>query len=81
MRGIITLARQGWWLVEHDESHELYFVHHSQVYRNRNLYLGDIITFEVGPNPLKPGFVMAINVVWVGKVAPEPSESRRAMRS
>jgi hypothetical protein len=69
MQGTITFeSRKGWWLVEEDETNTLYFVHHSSVVRDRNLHLNDIITFHVAPNPLKPGYVHAVNVEWVGRV-------------
>jgi cold shock CspA family protein len=71
MDGTITFESQkGWWLVEADETSELYWIHHSSVYRNRNLHPRDRVTFSVAPNPMKPGYVHAVNVVWVGRLAP-----------
>jgi len=71
MQGVVTLeSKKGWWLVEEDETHTLYFIHHSSVHQNRNLHEFDIVLFEVAPNPRKPGFFHAVDVRWVGSTAP-----------
>jgi hypothetical protein len=63
MQGTITIERQGWWLCEEDSAGTMYFVHHTSIPAGINLHTNDRIEFDVAPNPLKPGYVMAVNVV------------------
>lgn len=69
MQGVIGFESQkGWWLVEESESSSLYFVHHSNVIHDRNLHLGDVITFGLAPNPLKPKYMLATDVTFIGRM-------------
>jgi cold shock CspA family protein len=51
-----------------DDSHQSVFCHISQVNDERCLHTGDRVSFDIIPNPLKPGTVMAGNVVYLGRL-------------
>ena len=78
MQGTITLERQGWWLTEEDDRGTIYFVHHTGIPAGTNLHTDDRIAFDTAPNPLKPGFVMAVNVVRIYRAprGPRPAVRR-----
>jgi hypothetical protein len=63
---IITESTAGWWLCEQDITHTTLFIHHSSVFDQRFLHVGDRVQFEIAPNPRRPGKFQAINVEYVG---------------
>ena len=75
MQGTITLERQGWWLCEEDTESRLYFVHHTGIPASTNLHTGDRIEFDVASNPMKPGYVMAVNVVRIYRALRGPRQA------
>jgi hypothetical protein len=75
MQGTITLERQGWWLCEEDSAGTMYFVHHTSIPAGINLHTNDRIEFDVAPNPLKPGYVHAVNVVRIYRAPRGPRQA------
>lgn len=68
-QGVIrSESTKGYWFVEDQKSNLSYFVHHSQVIGERFLHLGDIVQFDVIPNPVRPGQQMAGAVKFIGRV-------------
>jgi len=61
-------STKGYWFVEDHESHRSFFVHHSQVANEIFLHVGDIIQFDVVPNPVRPDQQMAGAVKFIGRV-------------
>jgi cold shock CspA family protein len=62
-------STKGYWFVEDNESNRSFFVHHSQVADERFLHVGDIVAFDIVPNPVRPGQQYAGNVKYVGRVS------------
>jgi cold shock CspA family protein len=77
MLGTITSSNndKGFFWCEADDTHRSYFVHISEVADRRMLHTGDRIRFEPGPNPVRPGQMMAAKVVYIGRA------SEKAVRS
>ena len=70
MTGTITSGSdKGFFWCEADETSRSYFVHISEVADRRMLHAGDRVRFEPGPNPVRPGHMMARNVVYIGRAS------------
>jgi cold shock CspA family protein len=67
---IVSESGRGFWFVEVDGTSESVFIHHSHVAQNRYLHIGDRVSFEIQPNPLKPGQRHAVKVTYVGRNIP-----------
>jgi len=82
MTGTITLERRDWWLCEDDADSRIFFVHYTGIPSGVQLHVGDRIEFDVAPNPVKPGHVMAVNVARIYR-APRPilPPTRRRVQS
>jgi cold shock CspA family protein len=66
-QGVIrSESTRGYWFVEDHESHRSFFVHHSQVADERFLHIGDIVQFEIVPNPVRHDQKMAGSVRYIG---------------
>lgn len=61
-------SNKGFVFLEADDTHQSVFCHISQVIDERCLHIGDRVSFDIIPNALKPGTVMAGNVVYLGRV-------------
>jgi cold shock CspA family protein len=61
-------SNKGFVFLEADDTHQSVFCHISQVKDERCLHTGDRVSFDIIPNILKPGTVMAGNVVYLGCV-------------
>jgi cold shock CspA family protein len=69
MTGFVRLeSTKGFVFLESEETHQSVFCHISQVKGERCLHLGDRVSFDIIPNEIKPGTVMAGNVVYLGRV-------------
>ena len=63
---IVSPAGQGCWFIEQDLTRDCVFVHQKHVTRKKYLHLNDRVQFDLAPNPLKPGEMMAVDVEIVG---------------
>ena len=58
---------KGFCFAEADGTSQCVFIHVSQVKGERYLHAGDRIKYDLIPNPLRPGQMMAGNVEWIGR--------------
>ena len=61
-----------------DDTHQSDFCHISQVKDERCLQVGDRVSFDIISNPIKPGTVMAGNVVYLGHLVPWQTSGTKA---
>jgi cold shock CspA family protein len=57
---------RGCWFIEQDHTRDCIFVHQKHVVRRKFLHINDRVQFNLAPNPIKPGEVMAVDVEIVG---------------
>jgi cold shock CspA family protein len=60
-------STKGFVFLDADGTHQSVFCHISQVKDDRCLHTGDRVSFDIIPNPIKPGTTMAGNVVYLGR--------------
>ena len=69
MTGIITSdSTKGFCFCETDETHQSLFIHISQVKDGRCLHVGDRVSLDAIPNPMRHGQLMGGNVVYLGRI-------------
>jgi len=69
MTGIVTSdSTKGFCFCETDETHQSLFIHISQVKDGRCLHVGDRISLDAIPNPMRPGQMMGGNVEYLGRI-------------
>jgi cold shock CspA family protein len=79
MTGFVRLeSTKGFVFLEADDTHQSIFCHISQVKDERCLHTGDRVSFDIIPNPIKPGTVMAGNVVYLGRVIVRQTSGTKA---
>ena len=64
---VVTESTKGFVFIEAEGTCQSVFCHISQVQDERCLHLGDLVTFDILPNPVRKGSTMAGNVVWIGR--------------
>ena len=82
MTGFVRLdSNRGFVFIEADETHQNVFCHISQVKDDRCLHIGDRVSFDIVPNPTKPGTTMAGNVVYRGRTIARQTSDTKAVQS
>lgn len=67
MTGVVRLdSTKGFVFLEADDTHQSVFCHISQVKDDRCLHAGDRVSFDIIPNPIRRGTMMAGNVEYLG---------------
>lgn len=68
-QGIITFdSQKGWYFGENLTDHSRTFIHIDAVENQRYLKVNDRVSFDIAPNPDRPGKTMAVNVKYLGRV-------------
>jgi cold shock CspA family protein len=81
MTGFVRLdSNKGFVFLEADDTHQSVFCHISQVKDDRCLHTGDRVSFDIVPNPTKPGTMMAGNVVYLGRTIARQVSDRDGVR-
>jgi hypothetical protein len=77
LRGtVVSDLGKGCWFIEQDLTRDCIFVHQRYVVGRKFLHLQDRVTFQIIPNTMKPGEVMAGDVQIVGlRVAHQASDA------
>lgn len=67
--GIVSfVSGKGWYFAENLTNHSATFVHQADVENQRYLKIDDRISFDLAPNPARPGKVKAVNVKYLGHI-------------
>jgi cold shock CspA family protein len=63
---VVSDVGKGCWFIEQDHTRDCVFVHQRHVVRRKFLHLNDRVKFNLAPNVLKPGEIMAVDVEIIG---------------
>lgn len=80
MTGLVRLdSNRGFVFIEADDTNQSVFCHISQVKGERCLHTGDRVSFDIIPNPTKPGTMMAGNVAYLGRTIACQTSTKAAL--
>lgn len=63
---VVSDLGRGCWFIEQDLTRDCVFVHQKYVFRKKFLHVNDRVRFNLTPNPIKSGEVMASDVEIIG---------------
>jgi hypothetical protein len=63
---VVSNLGRGCWFIEQDLTRDCVFVHQKHVIGKKFLHVNDRVRFNLTPNPIKPGEVMASDVEIIG---------------